>query len=209
MVHALWPIATAKALISTRVPERCPQVRVARASQVRRCGGGLTLEHLHAGLCIAAKYQAALLIGRDRLGVQLAHRVRFGIKVRLGSMPPVRPLVGLQSHVWQETPETGAADARRCAERQATLPQSHQGPAVTGRSWSVGRALATAMPCTRGEEARRRVRPSVGPLASLRSPGEVALSPRANGVVATAQSAADVQSGRGVGIRRSQDDARA
>jgi hypothetical protein len=46
-----------------------------------------------------------------------------------------------------------------------------------------------------------------GIVQAWQAQGEVAPSPLANGVVATAQIAADLQIGWGVGICRSQDDA--
>jgi len=65
-------------------------------ARLGRFGGCVALEHLPAGLFVAAHHQAALLIGLDRLGIQLANSVGFGIKVLIVAMQPVRTLVGLE-----------------------------------------------------------------------------------------------------------------
>ena len=46
-----------------------------------RFGGGFALEHLQAGLFVAANHQAVLLIRLARLGVKLVNHVGLGIKV--------------------------------------------------------------------------------------------------------------------------------
>src|SRR5439155_3972879 len=43
-------------------------------------------------------------------GVKLAQSWGFGIEVRIGALQPGRTLVGLEIHVWQDTPDTGAAE---------------------------------------------------------------------------------------------------
>src|SRR5712691_2495550 len=71
-----------------------------------RFGGRFALEHLHAGLFIAANHQAALLIGLDRLGVKLANSLGFGIKVLIVAIQPVLTLVRLEINVLKDTPDT-------------------------------------------------------------------------------------------------------
>jgi hypothetical protein len=65
-------------------------------------GGGLALEHLHAGFFIAADHQTALLMVCECLGLQLANRLGFGIKILIVAVEPVCTLVGLESNILQD-----------------------------------------------------------------------------------------------------------
>ena len=71
-----------------------------------RFSGRFALKHLHAGFFIAADHQTALLVGLERLGVQLADSVGFGIKLFIMAIQPVCTLVGLEINVLQDTPDT-------------------------------------------------------------------------------------------------------
>ena len=73
---------------------------------LRRFGGGFALQHLHARFFIAAEHQTALGVVGERLGIQLADDVGFGIKVLIVAVEPVRTLVGLEIDVVQDTPDT-------------------------------------------------------------------------------------------------------
>lgn len=75
-----------------------------------RLGGCCPLAHVHAGLLIAAKAQAPLCIGRERLGVQRAKRVRCGLQGLIVAVPPGRTRGRLQSNVVQDTPAACTAD---------------------------------------------------------------------------------------------------
>ncbi len=66
---------------------------------------GFSLEHLPAGFFIAADHQTALLIGRKCLGIELANRLGFGIKVLIVTVKPVFTLVGLEISFLQDTPD--------------------------------------------------------------------------------------------------------
>jgi hypothetical protein len=77
---------------------------------LRRFGGGLTLQDLHASFLIAAEHQATLGVGVERFGIQLADSVGFGIKIRIVAVEPIRTLVGLEIDVVQDTPDTRAAN---------------------------------------------------------------------------------------------------
>jgi hypothetical protein len=75
-------------------------------ARLGRFGGGFALEHLHAGLFVAANHQAALLRGLDRLGVKLANHVGLGIKILVVAIQPVLTFVGLEVKIVQDTPDT-------------------------------------------------------------------------------------------------------
>ena len=65
-------------------------------TRLGRFGGGFALQHLHAGFFIAADHQAVLLVVFECLGIKLAYRSGFGIKVLIMAVEPVFALVGLQ-----------------------------------------------------------------------------------------------------------------
>ena len=75
-----------------------------------RLGGGFALPHLPAGFCIATAHQPALGVGGERLGIQLAEDMGFGLTVRIVAVEPGRTLVGRESDVVQDTPDTRAAE---------------------------------------------------------------------------------------------------
>ena len=56
---------------------------------LRRFGGRFALKHLHTSFFIAADDQAALLIGLQRLDVELANRAGFRIEMLIVTVEPV------------------------------------------------------------------------------------------------------------------------
>jgi hypothetical protein len=177
-------------------------------ARLGRCGGGFALEHVPAGLFVAANHPAALLIRLDRLGVKLANPGGLGINILVMALPPVRTLVGREVTIVQETPETGAADGLGVPRVKHSGHNRIECPAGDGallvlRQWAGHREdLSTS----RG--SNRAWTPwASGILPACEAQGEGAPSPRAHGMSATAQSAADGQIGRGVGICCSQDNA--
>ena len=73
-------------------------------------GGGFALEDLHARFFIAADHQTPVLVGVERLSVQLADGVGFGIKVLIVAVEPVLALVRFEINVVEDTPDAGTAD---------------------------------------------------------------------------------------------------
>ena len=69
-------------------------------------GRGFALEHLHTSFFIAADHQAPLLIGLQRLGVQIADVVGLGLKVFIVAIEPILTLVRLEIDVLQDPPDT-------------------------------------------------------------------------------------------------------
>ena len=82
-------------------------------ARLSRFGGRFALQHLHAGFFIAADDQVALLIGRQRLDIELANRAGFRIEMLIVTVEPVRTFVRLQIDSVQDAPDARSAEGLR------------------------------------------------------------------------------------------------
>jgi hypothetical protein len=73
-------------------------------------GRGFALQDLHAGLFITADHQAALLIERSRLGVELTDVMGFGIEIVIVAIEPVLTLMRLEINLLENATDVGPAD---------------------------------------------------------------------------------------------------
>jgi hypothetical protein len=169
---------------------------------------GFALEHVHAGFCIAAEHQTALGVGVERLGIQLAEGVRCGITVLSVAVEPGRTLVGLAIDVWQETPNTRAAD------RVGVQRVEQGGDAGVSGPPGDGAILCVRQPTghrddldTRGGGKGARTPCAHGILQTRQAQGQRAPSPCAHRQVGTAQRVANVAVGRSVQLGSPSDNA--
>src|SRR5215831_21330351 len=82
-------------------------------ARLSRFGGRFALQHLHTGFFIAADEQVALLIGRQRLDIELANRAGFRIEMLIVTVEPVLAFVRLQIDTVQDAPDARAAEGMR------------------------------------------------------------------------------------------------
>ena len=74
-------------------------------------GGKAALQNLHPRFFIRADDEAAFLVEVQRLAIELADRLRLGLKVRSVAVEPVRAPMRLEVGLLQNAPDAGATQA--------------------------------------------------------------------------------------------------